>query len=78
MSCGSLLPFISVVPHAVQVYADFNATDITAHDELSQAFLLHICIYLIVEVRLRPQFRCSGSIQTAAFCGVMRELQVKL
>ena len=68
---------------SVQMLADFKATDITVHDEVSQAFLFHtpVCIYLIVEVRLRLQFRCmqtSGSFQSAAFCGVMRELQVKL
>ena len=60
--------------------ADFKVTDITIHDEVSQAFLFLIYIYLIAEVKLRLQFRCvqtSGSIQCAAFYGVMKELQVK-
>ena len=60
--------------------ADFKATDITVYDEVSQAFLFLICIYLIVEVRLRLQFRCiqtSGSVHGGAFYGVMKELQVK-
>ena len=54
---------------SVQVYADVNTTDITEHDETSQAFLFPTCIYLVVEVRLRLQFRCvqtSGSIHLYA------------
>ena len=54
---------------SVQVYTDFNTTDITEHGEVSQVFLFHICIYLIVEVRLRLQFWCmqtSGSIRLYA------------